>query len=740
MNRDLSGSRAWRKSATSTFDTRMLETLVNLSSEGVWVLDENGNTDLINEPGAAILGFAPDEIIGKRPADIGFLGFDEDAQGVCEDQVERREFRMRRRDGTYIWVSSTARSFHDEDGQHKGSVALFSDVTNEKCQPDFKDDACQKLEVLEGISDGLFALSHDWRFIYLNDIAAANFGKKTRDLLGKMIWEECPELLGTSFELTCREVMESREKQKFETKSLCSDKWFDIRVDPTPSGIMVHWIDVTERRKALKALKEKEAKHRNLFENLHEAVSIFRPVIDGSGEVVDLEWVDANPVVDSIFGLRKGQIIGKRVSQMYRDLGAPATPISAIKEVMATGTSASIEDYHDPLLDRHMFVSVVPLEDGTYGMMAIDITGLKKVQNRAEEQRARLQAILDNTPVAVGVIDTKGGIVLDNGVLKKIWCNEELTLTSVSDYSKCRAWWPETGEPVKPEDWPAARALKGETSTSTFDIEKYDGTRGALIISAAPIRDEAGNITGAVWTNQVISDLRRTEEELKRSNADLQQFAYVASHDLQEPLRMVMAYLGLLIRRHGHELNPKAAEYAKIAMDGAERMRQLIDDLLAYSRIESNKAVRTPVDLNHVARSVVSDLRMAIEEADAEVDVESLPVVYADEAQMVQVLQNLIGNAVKFRGAEPPRVKISSKRRIGEWVISVKDNGIRIDPRHQDDLFKMFHRLHGRAEYPGTGIGLAITKKIVERHGGRIWFESEPGKGTTFHFTMPGMT
>jgi signal transduction histidine kinase len=203
---------------------------------------------------------------------------------------------------------------------------------------------------------------------------------------------------------------------------------------------------------------------------------------------------------------------------------------------------------------------------------------------------------------------------------------------------------------------------------------------------------------------------------------------------------MVMAYLGLLIRRHGHELNPKAAEYAKIAMDGAERMRQLIDDLLAYSRIESNKAVRTPVDLNHVARSVVSDLRMAIEEADAEVDVESLPVVYADEAQMVQVLQNLIGNAVKFRGAEPPRVKISSKRRIGEWVISVKDNGIRIDPRHQDDLFKMFHRLHGRAEYPGTGIGLAITKKIVERHGGRIWFESEPGKGTTFHFTMPGMT
>lgn len=201
-----------------------------------------------------------------------------------------------------------------------------------------------------------------------------------------------------------------------------------------------------------------------------------------------------------------------------------------------------------------------------------------------------------------------------------------------------------------------------------------------------------------------------------------------------------MGQLGLLMKKHGDELGPESARYVNSAIEGAKRMRQLVDDLLAYSRIESKQNARSLVDLNEVAANVLCGLQMAIEEANARVEIEVLPTVYTDAAQMTQVLQNLIGNAIKFRGPSPPHVSVSVRRRSGEWLISVKDNGIGIDPGHQGDLFMMFHRLHGRHEYEGTGIGLAICKKIVERHGGRIWFDSTVGKGTTFHFTIRGMT
>ena len=226
--------------------------------------------------------------------------------------------------------------------------------------------------------------------------------------------------------------------------------------------------------------------------------------------------------------------------------------------------------------------------------------------------------------------------------------------------------------------------------------------------------------------------------ELLRSNAELQQFAYVASHDLQEPLRMVVSYLSLLDMKYKERLDPKAKEYIIQAIEGALRMRQLIDDLLEYSRVDVKGNEFTPVKMDTVVTKTLNILKISIEESRATIMVDPLPTILADETQMVQVMQNLIGNALKFHGHEPLKIIISaSEQDPGEWTFTVKDNGIGLDMQYRERIFQMFQRLHTREEYPGTGVGLAITKKIVERHGGRIRVESEEGKGATFVFTVP---
>jgi len=233
--------------------------------------------------------------------------------------------------------------------------------------------------------------------------------------------------------------------------------------------------------------------------------------------------------------------------------------------------------------------------------------------------------------------------------------------------------------------------------------------------------------------------LRHTSSELARSNTDLQQFAYVASHDLFEPLRMVKSFLQLLREHSAGKLDKESEEFVGFALDGANRMQALIGDLLAYSRVDQRAQLMEPTDCNQVLEAALANLKVAIDESGAKISHQPLPTVRGDIVQLIQLFQNLVGNAIKFHGKEPPRVDITVKEKDDEWVFSFRDNGIGIDPKHFERIFEIFQRLHTRTEYPGTGIGLSICKRIVERHGGRMWVESKPGEGSAFYFSFPVM-
>ena len=294
----------------------------------------------------------------------------------------------------------------------------------------------------------------------------------------------------------------------------------------------------------------------------------------------------------------------------------------------------------------------------------------------------------------------------------------------------------------------AAKKMRLGTLSARSGVEHGPGEIGELARSfdemAAALEQQVSELQRAEGELKELNEdlekrvVNRTLE-LKRSNEDLEQFAYVASHDLQEPLRMIRNYLQLLQQRYKTELDSNAHDFINFALDGSKRMNQLIHDLLAYSRVGTHGKELVLTECDQALEDALANLTVAIEESKAEVTRDSLPPVIGDEVQLTQLFQNLIGNAVKFRGEATPKVHIGVQRKGGEWEFTVRDNGIGIAEQDFQRIFVVFQRLHNREKYPGTGIGLSVCKKIVERHGGRIWVESKPGKGTTFHFTIPAL-
>lgn len=265
--------------------------------------------------------------------------------------------------------------------------------------------------------------------------------------------------------------------------------------------------------------------------------------------------------------------------------------------------------------------------------------------------------------------------------------------------------------------------------------QRKDGTTLPIHLAVSEIQLEDKKVFAG--TVRDVSDMKAVQKELAQSNRDLEQFAYVASHDLQEPLRMVASFTDLLARRYKGKFDKEADEFIAFILDGSKRMQALVQDLLAYSRVGSRAKTFEPTDSEEVLRGVLSQLKLVIEQSGAQITFDKLPMVLADDTQLGQVFQNLLSNAIKFHSGQPPKIHVSAKKSEDHWIFSVQDNGIGIDPEYFDRIFIMFQRLHGKDEYSGTGIGLAVCKRIIDRHGGTIWIESKKDKGSTFHFSLP---
>jgi PAS domain S-box-containing protein len=375
-----------------------------------------------------------------------------------------------------------------------------------------------------------------------------------------------------------------------------------------------------------------------------------------------------------------------------------------------------------------------------------EIAEREHAEDALVRQATILQSILDNMADGVVVVDQDERFMAFNPAAERIFGHGATSASSAEWPDHYGLYRTDRVTPFAAHELPLIRAVRGE---GVSDQEIFVRHAGALegrwiVVRGRPLREEDGRTVGGVVVCHDVTERKRAEQELvhqarelARSNAELEQFAYVASHDLQEPLRMVGSFTELLARRYRGQIDEKADRYIGFVVDGVARMQQQIQALLSYSRAGTGGTAHRPTDCEEVLRRTLVDLRPTIDAAGARVDHEPLPTVPALATQVGQVFQNLIANAIKFRGAGPPEVHVSARRDANDWVFCIRDNGIGIDPQFADQIFIIFQRLHGRDEYPGTGIGLAICKKIVERHGGRIWVESRPGAGARFFFTLP---
>jgi PAS domain S-box-containing protein len=589
----------------------------------------------------------------------------------------------------------------------------------------------------------IVGLDREHRIQLFSEGAERITGYKAEEVMGKDWFglffkkEMCPEMVKVWNDAWGKDLHSYTNPIYSKTGKEIIAQWSNTSImneKKEPILVLCIAVDITERKKAEEALSASEVRYRRLFESAKDGILI----LDAETGMI----ADVNPFLIEMLGFSHEQLLEKAIWEIgcFRDIASNKAKFMELQRQgyvrhedlpleTADGRRVEVEFVSNVYTVNHQKVIQCNIRD---------ITERKKAEEALSASEVRYRRLFESAKDGILILDAETGMIADvNPFLIEMlgFSHEQLLEKAIweigcfRDIASNKAKFMELQRQgyVRHEDLPL-ETTDGRRVEVEFVSNVYTVNHQKVIQC---------NIRDITERKRAEEKLRNTLLDLERSNKELQQFAYVASHDLQEPLRMVASYTQLLEKRYKDKLDSDANEFIQFAVDGAIRMQRLINDLLIYSRVGTRGKSFEPTDSHAVLGQAIANLSALIEENQAVVTNDDLPPIMVDESQMVQLFQNLIGNAIKFRGDQSPRIHVSAEQKGNEWVFSVKDNGIGIDPQFNERIFVVFKRLHQKEEYPGTGMGLAICKKIVERHGGRIWVKSELEKGSTFYFSIP---
>ncbi len=494
---------------------------------------------------------------------------------------------------------------------------------------------------------------------------------------------------------------------------------------------------ISDLEKVEIALRESEETYRVLFDSMSEGITLSELILDDLERPVDYLALYVNPMIEKIIGLPRSMIVGHLISEIFPKM---SPPLISFGEMIRTGKPTHFEDY-SPTLQKWFEVYAFPLPPGNrFAQIFLDITDRKKAEEALQRSEEKYRNLVERAPDAIIIhLNRKIRYVNPEAMsLLKVSHQEDLIGQDIMS--------------IVPQEY------QDQLMFSVDEVREYVG-EGISPPIQVPLCCSDGS---HVWTEgritrinfedkpafqifiRDISERKRNEMELKeytkdlkRSNEDLELFVNIATHDLQEPLRAIVIYSQLLLSKCGEGGTSQIEKYLKIIENAGLQMNTLVNDLREYSRVRTHGKPMEPVDMGTILSNALNNLHIVIRDTGASVTYDELPVVFAEASQMTQVIQNVIDNAIKFRkDGVPPKIHISASLHNDMWQFAIADNGIGIPAEYQNKIFILFERLHGKDAYPGTGLGLALCKQIIERHGGRIWVESEVGNGSTFYFTL----
>lgn len=662
------------------------------------------------------------------------------ANGVYEEQGTRV-----RKDGTRFTIRTTYTALRDAAGSLRGFSAIGKDLSESA------ESGAKYRGLMEAAPDAMVVVDETGDIVLLNVQAEKRFGYSRDELLGQKVANIIPqgfaERLIADGSRTAPEALAQQMGTGIELTGRRKDgSEFPIEIMLSPlesdGGTLVTAAirDITTRKEAEAHLVRMEGRYRGLLEAAPDAMV----VVNQAGEIVLL-----NVQAERQFRYSRDELLGQKMTNIIPEGFAErlvADALRSAEEALAQqiGTGIELDGRRKDGSEFPIEIMLSPLEspEGMLVTAAIrDISVRRAAEEHLVQMEGRYRGLLEAAPDAMVVVNQAGNIVLLNAQAEKQFGYSRNALLGQKVVNIIPEGFAERliADALRSsEDALAQRIGTGIELTA----RRRNGSKFPIEIMLSPLESAEGLlVTAAIRDISTRKDaeahLLKNMAELNRSNEELVQFAYIASHDLQEPLRMVASYTQLLAKRYKGKLDSDADEFIAFAVDGANRMQRLIQDLLTYSRAGTQAEALIETSSEDALRQSLINLRGVMEASGAQVTYDPLPEVRADGRQLVQLFQNLIGNAIKYQGPGVPQVHVSAVRNGGRtWVFSVKDNGLGIDSKYFDKIFGMFQRLHKREEFAGTGIGLAICKKIVQRHGGKISVESQPGQGSTFRFVL----